>query len=85
MCLSRVGLHFLIASVATICLVTGFTLYLHYFVAFSQALNVAGMIVHNSQMRNALCLIVQLVLTVQLTSVRHISRPCERVISMATS
>lgn len=80
MCPLRVVVCAFIALAAPICLVTRFRLYLHYFVAFSQDLNVAGTIVHDSQMRNALCLIIQLVLTVQ-----HIFRPCERFISMATS
>lgn len=68
-----------------LCLVARFTLYLHYFIAFSQASNVVGLIIHNSQMRRALCLVIQLVLTVQLTSVRHISRQHEKVMNMAAS
>lgn len=48
-------------------------LYLCDLSAFSRALHVTAPVISSSQ------------ITVQLTSVRHISRQCERVINMATS
>lgn len=85
-CYFRVGLCFVCLQQLTlaICLVARCTLYLHCVTAFSQALHAAGMTTHNSLMRNALCLVSQLVLAVQLTSVGHMSRRSERVINMAT-